>query len=138
MENHILVGKTITGVHLAEDRLAIRFDIQNSEPVVARVDADCCSYTWVENIEAPEVLIGSPVLVAENLELTRESENTEDGLLQFYGFKIVTAKGTCTIDYRNSSNGYYGGSLEWPGNDYYYGGVYQQAISKEKWNQIAG
>lgn len=31
------------------------------------------------------------------------------------GFKVTTDKGVIVIDYRNASNGYYGGSLSWPG-----------------------
>lgn len=29
----------------------------------------------------------------------------------YYGLKITTEKGRAVIDYRNDSNGYYGGSL---------------------------
>ena len=31
--------------------------------------------------------------------------------LRFYGLKVTTEKGRATIDYRNNSNGFYGGSL---------------------------
>ena len=34
--------------------------------------------------------------------------------VEFYGLSIKTDKGEIVIDYRNSSNGYYGGSLCWP------------------------
>lgn len=32
--------------------------------------------------------------------------------VEYYGLKITTDKGRAVIDYRNNSNGYYGGSLE--------------------------
>ncbi|MNC82782.1 hypothetical protein D3C76_1797080 [compost metagenome] len=39
--------------------------------------------------------------------------------LQFYGAKISTDRGDMIIDYRNESNGYYGGDIHWPGGSYY-------------------
>ena len=39
------------------------------------------------------------------------------------------------IDYRNNSNGYYGGEIVWPGEDFY-GGVYGQNESNMDWRDI--
>lgn len=138
MKTNILIGKTITAVHLAEDKMAIKFDIEGGDPIVAKVDGDCCSRTWIENVENPEALIGSPVLQAESVHMpTPQSGIKDDGdVITFYGFKISTAKGTCVLDYRNASNGYYGGDLHWPDDTYYYGGVFGQNISKEEWKVI--
>ena len=50
----------------------------------------------------------------EDLELGNEDKE-DDGVseyIQYYGLKITTNKSRCTIDYRNSSNGYYGGYLD--------------------------
>lgn len=122
-----LVGKTLTGVKLATDKEAIKFQTTDGD-IVARCDADCCSYTWIESIE--NTIRDFPALVtsAEDIEdgLPETVENDpEHDYLQFYGFKVTTDKGVLVIDYRNSSNGYYGGSLSWPG-EYFYGGVYGQ------------
>ena len=35
--------------------------------------------------------------------------------VQYYGLKITTERGRAMIDYRNDSNGYYGGWIEWTG-----------------------
>lgn len=138
MKTHILVGKTITAVHLADDKKAIRFDVDGGEPIVAKTDGDCCSSTWIENVENPGAIIGSPVLSADDIAMpSRELKRDDYEVVAFYGFKIATAKGECVIDYRNESNGYYGGNLAWPDGDYFYGGVYGQNISKEEWRQIA-
>lgn len=133
-----LIGKTLTAVHLADDRKAIRFDVNDSDPIVAHCDGDCCSSTWIENIENAEALIGSPVIEATVIGMP-EREHPEDvnrDVVAYYGFRIRTAKGDCVLDYRNESNGYYGGSLEWPQSIYYYGGVYGQNVSNERWLQI--
>ena len=41
--------------------------------------------------------------------------------VQYYGAKITTNKGDMVIDYRNDSNGYYGGDIVWPGEGFYGG-----------------
>lgn len=135
---NLLIGKTLTAVHLADDKKAIRFDVEGGEPIVARADGDCCSSTWIENVENPEAIVGSPVLSAEAIDMPeRELKRDDFDVVAFYGFKIATLNGECVIDYRNESNGYYGGNLVWPDEGYFYGGVYGQNVSKEDWRQIA-
>lgn len=111
---HILVGKTILSIK-KDDADRITFEIEGEKDIVADCYGDCCSNTWVENIENPEATIGSPVLVAEDIAMP-DGDHPEDNnrdQVEYYGFKIETLKGTCTIDYRNESNGYYGGNLKW-------------------------
>ena len=137
--NNILIGKTISAIYLSADKHAIRFDVEGG-PIVALTDGDCCSVTWIENVEAPEAAVGSPVLEANDIDMPQDvrPEDKDREVVAYYGFRIVTTKGTCTLDYRNESNGYYGGSLEWPGEGYY-GGVYGQNKPQEPiaWNKIA-
>ena len=136
--NNVLVGKTLTGIKIASDKEAILFQTTDGD-VVARCDADCCSITWVENIENTVREFPAVVIAAEDIEdgLPDPVENDpEYDCLQFYGFKITTDKGVIVIDYRNSSNGYYGGSLTWPGETHY-GGVYAQNVSALAWEDVA-
>jgi hypothetical protein len=136
-----LIGKTLTGIKLAEDRQALLFQTTDGD-IKVNVDADCCSYTWVEAIELPA--LGFPALVTtvddlilpENTFQLCSTFHPDSDYLQFYGCKISTDHGEIVIDYRNDSNGYYGGSLSWPG-DYFYGGVFDQNISKENWVDVA-
>lgn len=131
-----LLGRVITAIYLADDRKAIRFDL-GDEQIIALVDGDCCSTTWIESIENPQAIIGAEVQIARDLDIDRLDEGQQgDAVTAFYGFQISTAKGTCTLDYRNESNGYYGGNLTWPG-DYHYGGVWGQNKSSLNWKQIA-
>ncbi len=139
-EQDTLVGKEITAVHLADDRGAIRFDIKGGEPVVARCDGDCCSSTWIEHVEGPEQLIGCEVLAVEDINMpegapTEHREFTD--VVAYYGLKITTSKGDTILDYRNDSNGYYGGNLSWPDDRDFYGGVHGQNVSTQQWKQIA-
>ena len=137
-----LIGKTVTAVHLAADKQSIRFDVAGDETtIVARCDGDCCSHTWIEDVIDPEAVIGHEVISVSNLDLPESlrqkttTDNYEEEM-QYYGCAIETAGGRCTIAYRNSSNGYYGGSLDWPGESYY-GGVHGQNVSTDEWKKLA-
>lgn len=127
-----LIGKTIARIQMTADRIAIRFVLDNGDAIGAVCDADCCSSTWIEDVIAPEAALESPVLCAGDIELPEEfrtpskTENYEEEM-KYYGFFIETAKGRCTLAYRNSSNGYYGGWLTWDGENHY-GGVFNQQI----------
>ncbi len=132
---NLLIGKTLTAIKIADDKEAILFVCEDGE-IKARCDADCCSHTWVEHIELPALGLPAMVLAVEDLDLPGSDDNhPEHECLQVYGCKITTNKGDVVIDYRNSSNGYYGGNLSWP-DDYFYGGVYGQNESSEKWVQV--
>jgi len=131
MSNY-LVGKTINKVMIAEDKKAILF-ITEHENVIVKTDGDCCSETWIEHVELPSLGFPAKVLSVEDIELNKEPQKDDSyECLEFYGCKITTDKGDFIIDYRNESNGYYGGNLSWPGESFY-GGVFGQNVSEEEW-----
>jgi hypothetical protein len=133
--NNPLIGKTIQHMQIASDKMALLFVTTDGEELIARVDADCCSHTWVESIELPALGFPCVVQAVDDLDLHPDAD-TQGGELAFYGCKITTDKGDMVIDYRNESNGYYGGSISWPGDDYFYGGVYGQNVSTFEWVEI--
>lgn len=135
--SNFLVGKTINEIKIAEDKKALLFITTEGEFVV-KVDGDCCSDSWVESVERPALGFPVKVLKAFDLEMPEEEdqENDDGEVITFYGFKMETTKGDIVIDYRNSSNGYYGGNLSWPDDDYFYGGVGGQNVSNEEWIDI--
>lgn len=130
-----LVGRTIAGMMIAEDRKAILFNT-DAGPCVARCDGDCCSSTWVEHVELPAG--GFPCKVTDVADLAMPNRGDMEGrdVIAYYGIKISTDKGDIILDYRNESNGYYGGNMVWPDDDYFYGGVYGQNVSNEQWVEI--
>lgn len=89
MKTNVLVGKTITGMQLAADKEAIRFQTTDGD-IVARCGGDCCSHTWVENIES--TLRGFPAVVAsaEDVEMPDLGDMPECEVVAYYGFRIVT------------------------------------------------
>jgi hypothetical protein len=133
--DQILVGLTLKGVKLAKDKQSILFQTDKGDIKVA-VDADCCSTTWIESIELPALGFPSKVISVANLDMPDLGDIEGCDVVAYYGCKIVTDGGEIIIDYRNDSNGYYGGNLSWPG-DYFYGGVYGQNVSASEWVDIS-
>ena len=135
-----LIGKTLTGIEISEDRQALRFILADGE-IIVDTDADCCSYTWIEHVELPALGFPAVVVSVEDLDLPQQEKpastfRTDTDSLAYYGCKIVTDRGEIVIDYRNDSNGYYGGSLSWPG-EHNYGGVYGQNRSAHEWKTLS-
>lgn len=126
----ILIGEIIVKIELASDKMAVRFTKTNKETIVVKCDADCCSHTWIESIEMPAGGLPAKVLYVTELNLPGPTDE-----LALYGLKLTTDKGDLVLDYRNESNGYYGGSLSWPG-EYHYGGVFDQNNSSEEWEAL--
>ena len=111
-----LIGKEIVSFEMDGLGDWIRFHFDKGAPVRLEAYGDCCSRTWIESIDAPLALIGTVVAV-EEIEMpdlgsvgTPKHENVDS--VRYYGLKITTSNGVAVLDYRNDSNGYYGGSLE--------------------------
>lgn len=109
-----LIGKKITGLRINEDQSVLVFDTDQG---VIAYDAwgDCCSETWFADITGVSALLGGTVQTAEKVIM--DGYNVEDGRTrqeydEAYGYKLTTDKGYADIVFRNSSNGYYGGSIE--------------------------
>jgi hypothetical protein len=135
MTNDEFIGSTITGVKIADDKQAMLLQTDRGD-VVVLVDGDCCSHSWIENVDLPALGLPAKVISHEWVAMPDLGTPDEDECIAYYGHKIVTDRGAFLIDYRNSSNGYYGGSIHWPWDDYYYGGVHGQNVSKENWKDV--
>lgn len=82
-------------------------------------DADCCSNTWVEHFSGIGNLLGRQIVSIDDLDMPEQPE-WEDAerrrgnhldVVSYYGLKFTTSAGEAVLDYRNDSNGYYGGSM---------------------------
>lgn len=111
-----LIGKVIIDVTLEKSNEFIVFTLEDKSIVKLQASGDCCSYTWIESLDAPKALLGKVQAVEDILmpDLGNiDGEHHKDvNQVNYYGLKITTNKGVCVIDYRNDSNGYYGGSLD--------------------------
>lgn len=115
---NVLIGRTLTGLKIADDKSALLFQT-NKGDITALCWGDCCSETWVENIETPARGLPALVLAVENLEMPDLGDMPGRDVVEYYGLRVTTDKGELIIDYRNDSNGYYQGNLSWPGDAYY-------------------
>lgn len=109
-----LIGKKVTGLLINDDQSVLAF--YTDQGVIA-YDAwgDCCSESWFADITGVSALLYGTVQTVD--EVSMEGYNVEDGRSrqgydEAYGYKLITDKGCVDIVFRNSSNGYYGGSIE--------------------------
>ena len=112
-----LVGKTISNVELVKDERSniierIYFFTACGKKYHMYHEQNCCEYVVVEDICGDiKDLIGSVVLRAEECESYDEtpisSDSFIDGSNTWTFYHISTAKGTVTIRWHGSSNGYY-------------------------------
>lgn len=110
-----LVGKTISAIQISSDGRAMRFMISDGSEVMVLADAECCSTTWIEHISLPAGGFPAIVLKVEDIEMPDLGSPSKEAFMQYYGLSVKTNRGDMVIDYRNESNGYYGGRLLWPG-----------------------
>lgn len=112
-----LVGRTIRSVATDDARGYLCFHT-DAGFVLYEADGDCCSESWFNHVVNAAALIDATVSrvdVAEERSIDAEAGDPDFSGRQevdrIYGFIIHTTKGSCQIELRNSSNGYYGGSV---------------------------
>lgn len=114
-----LVGRTIQKIFMNENYLRFETDLGN---FVFGVDGDCCSFSYFHDfVGVKKLLADSPVKSVKAIDLSQEDSkvkvNRNDSEeIAYYGYEIVTEDPkfgdvTSVFSFRNSSNGYYGGSL---------------------------
>lgn len=137
---NLLLNQTIKEVKIASDKQALLFIAEDGTEFKAFTDGACCSYTWIEHIEMPALGLPFKIVAIEDLDMPDLGNMEDCNVVSYYGAKITTDKGEMIIDYRNDSNGYYGGNIVWPVSEgeynYFYGGVHGQNISNEEWQDI--
>lgn len=115
-----LVGRTINAIQIDDAEQHYLAFGTDSGRIIYVAEGDCCSESWFYHILGVDNLLGQTVLETESCYLGEP----EDGFSRqesdkLYSIKLRTARGYADIEFRNSSNGYYGGYLdiyldEWP------------------------
>ncbi len=112
-----LFGCRVTRLSVSYGEQDLVFWTENKGPIVYSTDADCCSETWFADITGVNALLGEVITTAEFVDMPGDippDGRTRQDVDTYYGIKLTTPKGDVDITYRNSSNGYYGGSLTGP------------------------
>lgn len=107
-----LIGKKITEFSINQQKTAIKFKADGVD-MCFEFDADCCSETWVEHLSFNK---WESVFTINKIEQVKMEalHGTRQEVDELYGviFKIDESKySDLYIEFRNSSNGYYGGSI---------------------------
>lgn len=108
-----LKGKTISEI-IREDDLALIFKVSDDEIYKMYHEQSCCETVSIEDICGDlDWLVGTPILVAE------ERSNDDDGAKNEHDdshtwtfYELATIKGSVTIRWYGTSNGYYSESVE--------------------------
>lgn len=114
-----LIGKTITGIRFDQQNLVIEL---GDEYLHLSVDGDCCSSSYFYDFYGVEGIISKRIEDFTEIELdpTDLKAASYDGdVIQVYGYKVTcepnddyfSTSNVGVFSFRNSSNGYYGGSL---------------------------
>lgn len=109
-----LIGLKIEKLFGDKDTLGFR---TSDKDFVYTAYGDCCSTSWFEHVSGIDFLVGHTVQSVEDIslpEITDPKELSDHECLQQYGYRITTDKGYFLVEMRNSSNGYYGGSVDGP------------------------
>ena len=119
-----LIGKKINKIFLNSEYLKFETDQGN---VLFEVYGDCCSHSYFYDFYGVKKLLqNGPVTDFKSIDLKEGDYNNwidpnkeyDYDYIQCYGYAITTVnpefgEQTSVFSFRNKSNGYYGGSLEW-------------------------
>lgn len=114
-----LIGKTIKEMYVNQDQHFLKF-VTDQGDLLYYADGDCYSESWFADIVFNGYRFDFNSMVNDVVELeiptwvkrlVPNDKRTRQDYDEVYGYNITTDnKGECTIIYRNSSNGCYGGS----------------------------
>lgn len=101
----------------------VTFWFEDGKGVRYTVEGDCCSSSWIEHITIPSGIKGKVITEVKDAPMNFAGYPVDDGVsesdeygeyIQVYHNAFVTDAGEIILEYRNSSNGYYGGYLVGP------------------------
>ncbi len=111
-----LIGKKVLKIEIDKEKQHYLKFTTDSGEFLYFAEGDCCSESWFYGMNGVESLIGQVVKTVEQADLgvvlnyIGRQEETEA-----YCIKITSTGGHTDIEFRNSSNGYYGGSVVYLG-----------------------
>jgi hypothetical protein len=106
-----MADKPLASVAVSVDKEFLAFTFQDGSTAVFSAEGDCCSHSWIEHLTVPDDVAGCVIEAIEDSDSSRDDDDPEHDCLQVYHTKFRTRAGDIVVEYRNSSNGYYGGYL---------------------------
>lgn len=114
-ELSLIMGKVFTKITRVEGQdESIIFETADGEKFKMYHDQDCCESVYIEDINGDlNSLLNNPIIVAEertNSDEGTKKDNSDDSFTWTF-YEIATIKGSVTIRWYGSSNGYYSESV---------------------------
>lgn len=122
-----LAGRKLASVDLNKAKDEVTFTFQDGVTVVYGVEGDCCSHSWVEYVVVFGDVVGAEIVEVSESSMDVSDDDSKNPItdashggrehecLQVYSTVFKTDRACAiTLEYRNSSNGYYGGNLTEP------------------------
>lgn len=108
------VGRGASSFGQEEDVLVF---VCGDERFAFSVEGDCCSTSYVTEIDGVDAIIGGTLTGLEQIEDGMYESNDDDDryggdFITPYAIRMETDKGQACITFHNSSNGYYGGWVQ--------------------------
>lgn len=103
-----LKGRAIKSARINPDKTLLVFDTDEGE-IAYYAEGDCCSESWFNHVTGAEYLAGSTVKEVETSDVDGQLAGTRQEADQVAFVTMPTSIGYTTFEFRNSSNGYYGG-----------------------------
>lgn len=107
-----LHDKALASVEKNEDGSRLIFTLADGRTLTYTAEGDCCSYSWVEHLTVPPDLAGTISTSYSEADMGETEKDYET--IRVYQTAFQTPKGEIIVEYRNASNGYYGGWLDGP------------------------
>lgn len=104
MDLEYLVGKHVVRALVSEGDVYL--DCADGA-IRLRPEGDCAS-CFIAGVTLADALTDATVMSIEDLEF---SSSGDDTVVDVFGHRIHTTRGTCTVDMRTEHNGYYSGRL---------------------------
>ena len=109
----ILKGKTLSKVVIDPFNEQILFKVSKRENYRMYHCQSCCETVGIDDICGDlQHLVDSPILVAEVRSNSDEPKDEDDESFTWTFYEIATLKGSVTIRWYGSSNGYYSESVD--------------------------
>lgn len=107
-----MLGLTATSVE-NDDNSQLIFTFPNGKILTFYHDQDCCEAVFIEDITGSlDDLVGEPLLTAEErVSDTPDDKESIDDSETWTFYEFATIKGSVTVRWRGSSNGYYSESV---------------------------
>lgn len=116
-----LLGRQLHRVEVSPDKELLRFFFgQGVSEEMYQTYGDCCSHTWIESLELPGEVAGREIVGVERMKFEEPRKEIDSfEVIQQYGYRFRLDNGEAiTLEFRNASNGYYGGELTYVEPEY--------------------